>query len=362
MDRALRQYTDENESEPLASSHEAGLEIETEQEPCTYAGHQEATATYEEFLASTSNHRPWQEPDREIDIVLGECLFCNSTLGWSNQPPDECDSDDAYYAQSQEDEQSICAGDPIATRFEEGEQPVQSDAATKSLSRFLIEEAVISHEQLVKTRSSQTGNLSDALIESGTLTAEQLEPFLRAHERGEQGATDFVSALLGKRPNSKVLEVITNQLMRSLTNTVGVRVTADGCHTNVDDVAPCDYTIAQSIIGDFEGEVYLNLSASMMLQMASTFMAKKATSVRALIEEGACDFLNTVNSNACVQLSSIGIHVALLKPRLYRHTEWGERNATPLELSKRVGGSAFTAIRWSHPGGRQELCIVDGTI
>lgn len=354
------QYTDENEAEPLASSQECGLEVETDHEPCTYAGHQEATATYEEFLAATSNHRPWQEPDREIDIVLGECVFCNSTLGWSNQSADECDRNEASCKEAGE----RSAGDRTAgsEEVEERELPAQSVAPTKSLSRFLIEEAVISHEQLMKTRSSQTGTLSDALIESGTLTAEQLEPFLRAHERGEQGATDFVSALLGKRPNSKVLEVITNQLMRSLTNTVGVRVTADGCHTNVDDVAPCDYTIAQSIIGDFEGEVYLNLSASMMLQMASTFMAKKATSVRALIEEGACDFLNTVNSNACVQLSSIGTHVALLKPRLYRHTEWGERLATPLELSKRVGGSAFTAVRWSHPGGRQELCIVDGTI
>ncbi len=364
----MRQYLNaESEGGHPQTSTNRAPNTAAKQTPCTYAGHQQATSTYEEFLAATANHRPWQEPDREIDIVLGDCTYCNSTLGWSRRPlssgADEKSegvsmqgSDTTKYSKSASKPKGLTKNHVEATV----ERPTL-DMPTKSLSRFLIEEAVISHEQLVKTRSSQTGSLSDALVETGAMTAQELAPFLRAYERGGQGATEFVSALLCDRPRSKVLEVITNQLMRSLTNTVGVRVTADGCHSDVNGLAPCDYTIAQSFMGDFEGEVYLNISSSLMLQIASTFVAKKATSVRTLVEDGVCDFLNTVNSNACVQLSSLGTQVALLRPRLYRHAQWGERATAPFDLSKRVAGATFTAIRWAHPGGRHELCIVDGT-
>ena len=368
MDRALRQYIEaESESVHSQTSSSHAPNAAAKQTPCTYAGHQQATSTYEEFLAATANHRPWQEPDREIDIVLGDCTHCNSTLGWSRRPLSNGGKGQADGVSMQDrgdTNNSKSTSKPRGLPENHAKAAIERptlDMPSKSLSRFLIEEAVISHEQLVKTRSSQTGSLSDALVETGALTAQELAPFLRAYERGGQGATEFVSALLCNRPRSKVLEIITNQLMRSLTNTVGVRVTADGCHSNVEDLAPCDYTISQSFIGDFEGEVYLNISSSLMLQIASTFVAKKATSVRTLVEDGVCDFLNTVNSNACVQLSSLGTQVALLRPRLYRHAQWGERAAAPFDLSKRVAGSTFTAIRWAHPGGRHELCIVDGT-
>ncbi len=333
-----RQSDCEPQAEVAAAVPQASQEDVVPESPCTHDEHQRATESYEEFVASTKNHRPWQEPDRDIDIILGDCVHCDSTLGWSKRELPKLENE---------------AG---------ADEPNQSpNPRRKTLSRFLIEEAVITHEELVKTQELQGESLSQALVESGVVTAAELEPYLRAYEQAGERSTHLIHEMLCDRPQSQTLETITNQMMRSLTNTAGVRVTAERSHTNVYDTIPCDYTICQSLVGDFEGDVYWNLPSAVMLQIASTTAAKNAECLRDLVEESALAFLQTVNSNACVQLSALGIQVALLKPRIYRHAPSGDGKQSRFDLATRSIGAVFTAMRFSHPGGQQELCFVDAT-
>ncbi len=131
-------------------------------------------------------------------------MHCKSTLGWSKRELPKIENG----MQSPND------NNPAA------------NARRKTLSRFLIEEAVITHEQLVNTRTTETDSLSEALVANGVVTAAELAPYLRAYEQAGDGSTQVVHAMLCDRPQSQTLETITNQLIRSLTNTAGIRVAA----------------------------------------------------------------------------------------------------------------------------------------
>lgn len=179
-------------------------------------------------------------------------------------------------------------------------------------------------------------------------------------ECNREGA-ETAAVILAERPRAEALQAVTHQFVQAFMHVLQVPVEVVGWHDDIDKVTPSEFTLHQAYKGDFEGEVYLNLSATMMLKTASRLLVEPVDSVTALVTDGNCEFLNVVNGNACVHLSAMGFKVEIDPPLCFCHPNWGERSGARLDLYEELSKGALTVVTLACPAGQVELCIVDRT-
>lgn len=217
-------------------------------------------------------------------------------------------------------------------------------------------------EKSMRTESDPHIQLPATPATQGSALTEKLTRYLEECSRPIPSGWDALAELLGPRPHSEILQVITNQFAQAFMHTLEVTISVDRWHDDVDQIGLDEFTLHQEFVGDFIGEVYLNLSEPMMLRSAKRLLVQPVTRINAMAMDAACEFLNVINGNASVRLSQRGYKVEVKPPRCFCHPRWGERCGARLDLREELGHGTLTAVILSCPEGSVELCIVDRSL
>lgn len=232
----------------------------------------------------------------------------------------------------------------------------------KSFCEIAQRDSLLSEERvdtLLNSQMDESVTLGEALVGTKALDAEalgqQLEKFNSDVYKGQANLTE----LLAGRPNADVLEAMVGLTSEVSMKLLQVLLQAESCSSELEAVAPSEYTIYQSFKGDWSGQLRLNLSSKFMMRIGSKLLEEEALIVNKTIIDATCEFLSILTGNICAKLSTQGKTVEITAPRYVEHPKVGMRSGKQSGLSDLVGTHPFTLVRMALPDDTLELCILD---
>ncbi len=197
---------------------------------------------------------------------------------------------------------------------------IQKRDLDKDLTAIMLAEKFVNQDQLNELLEENKKNriyIGEALVKVGALTMEALDKELKSYKEEESKEEWEITKGLEKVKNQIIVKSFIDYTIKIFQKVMSETVKVRACVPSAKSFDLQDYTIEQRAKGTVDIAFILNLSQTVLLQVASVMYNKKIIEVNEQVADAVKEFLNIIDGNSCAKLSSVGLNFTTLPPVFY---------------------------------------------